>query len=194
MFLQINLSDSPDKEINDTQETIEPIEKEYRKFTLNMPTKDFFEVENIDPYQLYECYMVPGEELENYGLKDVNFRVQIRKIYKGYRIPLKDRVFDTKAINIDSNDINPKSIIPSKPGRHKKKSEPFGKESRAILLKWLNDHQSMPYPDTKELIELSNETNLSPKQVRTFLVNYRMRFLKRNPKNGQINQNMRVDI
>lgn len=84
-----------------------------------------------------------------------------------------------------------KSVFPDKKGINHCK---FADKARNILFDWLKDHEDNPYPTKKEMLELEFETGLDSRRIRVFLCNYRSRLLKRNPKNGIINQTVKVNI
>ena len=154
---------------------------------------------------------VNPSDLRSHGISYINPNIKATHIYK-----LDNKNPNSKSTNqqtIDETDdkttviekkktktnekINSKSnsakLVLNVKQNKKKKNPSIGKENRAILLEWLCDHEKQPYPSPQELVELISITNLTTKQIRTFLVNYRMRFLKRNPKNGQINQSMNIE-
>ena len=78
------------------------------------------------------------------------------------------------------NVILPKNLVKKTLSQH----------SRELLLRWLKENSKNPYPTPQELIELALLTGCTEKQLRTFLVNYRMRLLKRAPRFGTHNQEM----
>jgi hypothetical protein len=56
----------------------------------------------------------------------------------------------------------------------------FSHEVKTNLLAWLAKHESHPYPDQAEIEVLARTNKLTVRQVRTFLVNNRMRKLRVN--------------
>ena len=54
-------------------------------------------------------------------------------------------------------------------------SKRFTPAQKTILLAWFKDHLYHPYLDHDQLIMLVKKTGLSPKQIRTFMVNTRIR-------------------
>lgn len=67
-----------------------------------------------------------------------------------------------------------------------KQRKNFGEETSKILKKWLSDHKEYPYPSLDQLNNLCQLTGLSSKQIRTYFVNNRSRFLLRSPKGGKV--------
>lgn len=63
-----------------------------------------------------------------------------------------------------------------------KSTKRFGKQERAILEEWMNEHSDFPYPDPRQENELVELTRLSRKQIKTWMTNHRRR--KMNLKRG----------
>jgi len=75
-------------------------------------------------------------------------------------------------IKLIFNDDDKKSITPTLP------STRFKSKSKNIIIDWLTINSSNPYPSMEIIGTLSRKSGMSIKQIRTFLVNYRARYLK----------------
>ena len=137
--------------------------------------------------RIYPLQTINPSKLWSNGITFININVEVAHIYRNGQV---QRGICNNQIH--KEDIEAQNIQHQKEQGKKRKSQSIGKENRTILLSWLYEHSNYPYPTSRELIELQNITNLSLKQLRTFFVNYRMRFLKRNPKNGLVNQSMKI--
>ena len=51
----------------------------------------------------------------------------------------------------------------------------FSDSQRTILLEWLRDHRSNPYPTIAEKKQLMNETGLNREQINVWFTNNRIR-------------------
>lgn len=77
--------------------------------------------------------------------------------------------------NREEKNVN---LIIERPRRLFKKKERLPSKSKKILLDWIRFHRKKPYPTSDEMYELAIKSDLTTKQVRTFLCNYRIRYLR----------------
>ncbi|KAJ6245853.1 homeobox protein transcription factor [Anaeramoeba flamelloides] len=94
-----------------------------------------------------------------------------------------DKECKTLEKEIDSLEI---TLVPYTK-REKRRRDNFSKPTTKILRNFLDSHKSFPYANKHNLAQLSRQTGLEQKQIRTWLTNNRRRYLnyQNNSKNKQ---------
>lgn len=78
-------------------------------------------------------------------------------------------------INLDDPVSPPSAPQPQPKKRREGKRTLFSDAQRAVLMRWLKDHQSNPYPTSLQKQELMEKTGLNREQINVWFTNNRVR-------------------
>ncbi|KAG0353368.1 hypothetical protein BG005_007308 [Podila minutissima] len=67
---------------------------------------------------------------------------------------------------------------PAEPSEKSKTRRQLKEHYTAILLKWINEHKSHPFPTKEEKVELCRQALITETQLNNWFINYRRRHLK----------------
>lgn len=152
-------------------------------------------IKTIPTAELKENKMENKEESQENAVIQFSYdyfnqqKMQNEAIFK-YQNHLKFKLYEKqvrrmKAARIQSNssDLGQKRV-----------GESSATSAREIMKKWLVDNWVNPYPNRKQVKNFANQFNMTEKQIRTFFMNERGRFLERKGCKKEMNFNEQLRI
>ena len=129
----------------------------------------------IDVGQLKNFWQPPQVQTQQ---EQYNTQPQYYQMYNNENQPIiyqnPPEYYQNQPVVYQSINI-PQSNPPIKKKRKESKRTMFSDSQRTILLEWLSDHRSNPYPTIQEKKQLMNETGLNREQINVWFTNNRIR-------------------
>ena len=152
-------------------------------------------IKTIPTAELKENKMENKEETqENYAIKFNNDyfnqqKMQNEAIFK-YQYHLKFKLYEKQVRRMKATRTQSNSSDPGK----RRVGDASAATAREIMKKWLVDHWMNPYPNRKQVKNFAQQFNMTEKQIRTFFMNERGRFLERKgcKKDMNFNEQLRI--